>query len=322
MPTIEELKEEGWSLIAETMKEALEEALVSGQRTHPGFEKHDRERIRKHMERVFDRTLAAMKPEAGDLPLRILAFFDGALEEFFELFIPHYRQAALEEKENFMREVGSSFAITDFEASINEAIANARKFVDVAVATPRAIEAAIKANDFAKAEAIVRGEMAKDPESFAMLNHLFHIGCYSGNAALVVEARAGAKGNKACRIAPEAISRDAIAVFLQKAVAEGIIASMDPLTQPGLLVKDGPSQSQMDELRTTVETINSQAVEEIIRRFVGSDTWNPEEFLRMCREVIFAKCKAYEKWLPGRQFLPQWKGMKLPPCVKPIGLKP
>lgn len=257
----------------------------------------DRRELDEKMQRLLEKILERVRPEFLALPDTCLGYPIRAIEAYLQIFGNHFKACVLEEHSGD----------ENFRSIAEDSTTEAQEYLRLIVEADSSIRTAIAAGDFRKAERIARGQMELHPGDVGWLNHLFNVGCFSGNACLIVEVRRKTKTGEFL-LAPKMVSRDAVNCFLSKAVVVNICAQSNPLLQSGLLVSLGLSHSQKKEVIETVHAIGDQVTEEVIAKFAERQNWTTKGFLAMCRQAVVDKCRIYEKWIPGTKFTPQWVG--------------
>lgn len=314
---VEDAKAALWNQISETIKESLVRVYENGKRQYPSLQEHDHQKIRGKMERIFQSVMPRLEqdPELPGVLQLFLGYPTEAMEKFIQLFAAHFRQSVIEEK-------GTNAAFpfgedTDIASILDLSIEQAGQCLEQMMRANKAISEAIHNGEYDRAEKMVRGKMAMEPNDIGMLNYLFTIACLSGNADLLVETLNMTMGGLQPHVAPELVSREGIGSFLQTAIAENILLGTTPLLQSGLVIGSREfSQSQRENLRETAEAIITRSVEEIILQLAASREWTAASLVAMCKNAVAGTCKVYEKWLPGITIVIQWKGEEFPECAR------
>jgi hypothetical protein len=308
-----------WERLMETMKSAITQLCQDQRIVHNLTPDYDQkrgriseyeQRLNNWAEELSEKIIKRMEQESEleKILQMFMSYPSEAMVAFARLYAKNFRECAMEG------------VIKDHtEELIERSVKKGLQFMKEVTQTERTIKEAIEAGEYKRAEIIIRGKMAMSPaySDIEILNQLFTIACLSGNADLLVETLNLGNSQPNFLVIPGLVDKEIIAQFLNKTVAENIIVEADPLLQVGLFTgMTRFSASQEEEIRGVVEKIISQAVDQIVGQLASSQEWTREGLLDVCRSAISEKCETCEKFLVGKRFYVQWKGEKIPDCMK------
>src|SRR3989344_94345 len=311
--TMKEMGAAAWAQLRQFLIHSIDVLATAESKKYPDLPDDSHRYIRANLDKALGLTLNRMEGELGDLPLKLLAHPDDALLDFAQLFNKPFRPVATEiycqeeDQRQWQR----------FLTAIEMAITEAEAFVQNATKPLRIIVEAMEKGEYGRAEAILRGKLAMDPNDIGAINQLLTIACFTGRIDLFVEALNMTESNPALQIMPEVINQDYIGKLLQGGVVENIVVGTSSLMQRGLMIGSKTlSESQRREMQEMMLSLMTAAIKEIISKIATRQTWTVNGFLTICKYAITEKCRSYEQWLPGTKFFIQWKGEELPSWMK------
>lgn len=158
----------------------------------------------------------------------------------------------------------------------------------------RAAHQAIRDGDWGKAERIIRGVLEVDEGDVEMINLLFGVGCHSGDAQCIIDARRiGDSLLKEGVLQPGVISLDPMSIFLGTEIVYQFVLAMggESMSTGGIVLPGPPEPPSVEVIQDVLMAVSKASAEKVHEELSMTADWTPEGFLNMCRRVVTDTCR-------------------------------